>query len=359
MRVRVLLFFILAGLYVSAANAEDADYYMRLSERAMSPFRTSPRATGMGGAYTALGQGAHGVYENPAALAGAGQGETFSFLGYSTKEEGTESSHYTSITVGGAAQLSAFLPDQFPERRDLRQAVGVSYTRAWGTAGGVNGWDQSSNRVNLGYGRTYNYGRVMAGIGLGLHTTSIDESSLYEIDRDEYEIRMGTSMRITETFTIGGVFAYGGGDSDNGMATGDTSSDKQGDSIFMELRGGGALRLSETMIVSADIAYHRLERDEREPAPREKERHGIFRISTGTEMVLSPESITARAGLFWEHDDWESENLPINAGPTHGESYVGATGGISFFRDNWSAGYDLEVRDTGDHKHNLSLLFTF
>ncbi|MHC4884496.1 MAG: PorV/PorQ family protein [Planctomycetota bacterium] len=338
------------------AHADENDYRMRIGEKMLTPYSTSPRAAGMGGTYSAINDGAHGTYQNPASLAGVEGHETFSTFAIETTNENSKNATNVSLNLGGALHLNS-MSEEYLQQRDMgNRAAGLRYSYVHGNYDGFNGMTQSGNLINLAYGQSFCYGRVLAGISVGYHSTRIDDNDWTDMDLHRYEVRSGAIVRVSEVLALGAVFSFGNGD----MEVEYPGINGKGDLTHLEIRGGASIQLNDRLMLSSDLSMRQFERAEKGVAPRARqvEEHEIIEWSVGTEGVVIPETLTARGGLFVGNDDWDTKEMPEYGG-SRDQSYAGIAGGVSYYRDNWSLDYNLQLETTGDHNHYVSLLLEF
>lgn len=334
------------------ARADEDDYRVRTGERILSSRTYSPRTAGLGGSYAAVLDGAHGVYLNPAAL-GELQGNELANAVHSEQvQDGDNETTYTTVTVGGAVHLNELIPDSGIDEGEHHSA-GVRFSRYAGDASGERGADFGASLFTVGYGRSFNRGRVLAGASLGYYCTDVNDAAWNDLDIDRYELRGGVLVRLTETLNVGGVIAFGSGGADNDNA-GDTGDGELG---YSEYRAGASLQLTETWTVTGDLALTRLDLDSDGNAFQTDEYHSIVHASAGSEWVVVPEQAVARAGVFLETDDWELTDA--TGSYSQRDSRLGLAFGGSYFRDDWAVEYNAQLDTNGDHGHYLSFVLDF
>lgn len=341
---------------VSLLRADENDYRLRIGEKMLTPYSVSPRATGMGGSYVAINDGAHGSYQNPASLAGIQADEGFTNFGIESINESSKSGTVLSVNMGGALHLNSMRKEYYQQRDVGNQAIGMRYSYVHGGYNAFNDLSQSGNLVNLGFGRSFIYDRVLAGVSLGYHTTRITDNNLFEMDITRYEVRSGTIVRITEAFALGGVFSFGNG----GIEPLYLDINGKGDVSHLELRGGGSLQLNERLMVTSDMSLRQLEMVEKKTAPQDpkSELHEIIEWSVGGEGIVIPELLTARGGFYVGNDAWDTVAMP-EYGNSRNKGYAGIAWGLSYYHDNWGLDYGLQLETTGDTNHSVSLLLEF
>ncbi|GEM_PF-2741814 len=340
-------------MLAAAAHTDETEFRVRLGEKMLLHYIHSPRSAGLGGSYAALNDGAHGVYQNPASLGALSSHEVFSHLSFEQINEGGRHAEYYGGTYGGGFHFASWRPDYYSREQMGNQALALRYTHLAGDAGGSNGFDQGTNLLTVGYGRSFNYGRVLAGTSFGTDLTSWGDNDELDTDLCGYELRNGLIVRLTREFSLGAVVSLGWGDYEENLITGNY----QGDLAWREFRLGGALRLNDAWLLTSDIAFQNVEKAA-DPAPdRELEEHSVIRWSAGGELIVVPETVTARGGVFVVNDDFDVENLPGLSDRNH--TYGGLSLGASYYRDNWSLGYNARVTTEGDHGHFANMLLDF
>lgn len=306
-------------------NADENDFRMRLSEKMLNAYVQSSRVAGLGGGYAAINEGGNGVYQNPATLGAQNGHEVINEVSVDRIKEGSKSAYYTTVIVGGSLNFNKWKPGIYNRQANGNRSLGFSFTHINGRSKGTDGLSQGTNKFNIGYGRSFNYGRVLAGIGAGLISTKINDNDWYDLDIGGYELRTGAILRITREFSLGGVFAFGYGDYEDNQPGGT----RKGDWNHRELRLGASMQLTDRWLVNGDIAGFQFERAQKTKSPREIEEHNIVRLSFGSELIVIPEKLTTRAGMFVENDEWDVKDLPyISSGRE--KTHAGISAGLSY-----------------------------
>lgn len=351
---RWLTSFVCLLILGTISRADEKDFRMRIGERMLNAYVQSSRTTGLGGGYAAINEGGNGIYQNPASL-GAQEGhEVINDLSFKCINDGGRDALYTTFTVGGSMNFHHWKPDIYPKERIGNRSLGVSFSHIAGRSSGTNGLSQGTNKLNLAYGRSFNYGRVLAGIGVGLISTKINDNDWYDMDIGGYEIRSGAILRITQAFSVGGVFAFGYGDYEDNQPGGT----RKGDWNHRELRIGAAMQMTDRWMINSDLVSYQFERAQKNKSPREIEEHDILRLTFGSEVVMIPERLTTRGGVFIENNEWNAENIEKDfTGRT--STKCGVSGGLSYYRDNWSLGTNHEIDSKGDHGHHFNFMLDF
>ncbi|MBN1256420.1 MAG: hypothetical protein JXA52_01805 [Planctomycetes bacterium] len=339
-------------LFTATSGTDEMDYHIRTSERILNGSYVSPRSAGLAGSYAALEQGAHSTYTNPAGLGNLSKPSIFHNLYYEKVGEGNYDTGYTTITIGGAVHINSLRPEYYPRREMGNHGVGVVYSHTYGGADGKYGADYNTNNLAVAYGRSFNYGRVLAGMRLAYQNTHVDEESWNKVDFGKVDFTSGILVRLNRTLTLGGVLTLGAGDADSdltGYGDGSVSS--------REIRMGLAQQMSECWLLTGDLAFQEWELKDDEPGFLPKEEHDLVRFSIGSELELRPELLTLRGGIFIVSDDWIGTFQDRRQ--DRSETYTGLSGGASWKWYECSLEYDANITTNGDFGHYASLLMDF
>ncbi|MHC4870725.1 MAG: hypothetical protein ACYTFY_02665 [Planctomycetota bacterium] len=336
--------------------ADENDFRMRLGERMLNAYVKSSRTAGLGGSYAAINEGGNGTYQNPASLGAQNGHEVINELSVERIKEGSKDAYYTTVIVGGSINFNTWKPDFYNRQTTGNRSLGFSFSHTNGRSKGSDGLSQGTNKFNLAYGRSFNYGRVLAGIGAGLISTKINDNDWYDLDIGGYEIRSGAILRVTRAFSVGAVFAFGFGDFEDNQPS--PAGTRKGDWNHREMRLGASMQLTDRWMVSGDIVGYQFERAQKTKSPREIEEHDIVRLSFGSELIVIPERLTTRGGVFVENDEWDVKNIPgISSGRE--KTHAGLSGGLSYYKENWSLGTSHEMMTNGDHGHHMNFMLDF
>ncbi len=341
-------------------RADETDYRIRTGEKILSGSVVSPRAMGMAGSYTALrGEGAHGLYQNPAVLGGLGNHQWINNYTFAQVREDDRQTTYNTVTIGGAVRASSLEGQGRHFNDEANHGAGVRYSHIYGSAHGANGADFGSDILTLGYGRAFNYGRVLGGVSLSYHTTHVDDMDWRNVEMNRYELRAGILMRMTRELTVGGVMSFGGGDASNNLGI---ESGGDGEVYCSEYRIGAGMQMTDRWLLTGDLTLQDLLLKEKDAVFTPTEEHEILRFSVGSEVDVLPRRMTLRGGIFIVSDEWRG-TLDADAPVINYESRRETAGGLAFgstwYHDNWAIDWASEIRTEGDHAHNFSFVYDF
>lgn len=335
-------------LFGKAALADEEDYRQRTGRAILSGRTRSPRATGMGGSYAAHENGAHATYTNPAMLGAVQRPRLSNQLGVGQIREDGRSTTLRSVTVAGAWALRGGRGGDKPQH-----GMGVRYTHLAGGAGGQNGADFSTQLFSLGYGRPFNYGRVLAGASLTWQGTHVGDSEWADMELTRCTFRAGVLLRMTSLWSVGGVLSLG-----SGTSTADTGiEEEEGLVTSRGVRLGSSVELREGWLLTSDLAYEKLKLNQANRTAAPSEVHHIVRFSVGSEWANAPEGWRVRSGVFLDSDEWEMSRLSETEDRT--SLCAGITAGSEWRRDRWSVEYNAEVTTLGDHSHQCAFELEF
>lgn len=356
MRTSLLL---LAGIGLACVlcqpglRADDTtDFRVRYGEQFLRTQALSPRATGLAGTYAAINDGANSTLENPAALGAMVGREVVNNVGIDAIRESGDSATFVNCTVGGAFNLNASAPEYHPVDQMGNHTIGLAYSRADGWVDDANGLGREGNAITLAYGRSILSGRVLVGGALSYESAAINDNGGYDLEYNRLGAKVGTILRLTDRFNIGGLASYAGGPGQQDAVGGDIDSYVE----HWELRGGMSYQLREDLLLASDISLENLKQGQ-EDGPKREEEHDIFRLSSGLEYALRPDELTLRSGVYFQQDAWREKNMP--AYDDTDENEFGLALGASYFRNNWSIEYDAQLQTTGDHSHFMSFVLDF
>lgn len=367
---RALALAALTALY-GAAGAGDAqtvtsvgeeEYYIRTTAKIGNTHMPSVRSRGMGGAYTALSNGAASVNENPAAL-GAMQGRGVeAMVGYDKVDNGDDDSTEMALRVGAAFNLSPYVAAAG------NQTVAVAVSRRDLDASLATG-EFTQDVFSLAYGS--NFGADILW-GVTLSAFDGDHKYAYNLldgvagDKDKLEfsggeLAGGVLYRMGDDFTLGGTAYYGGGTARSHRsrtATTGVRDRKSGDLTLWGARAGAAWQIADATLLAADLGYRSTKIDIKTRNQKTTE----FEIAFGVEHALIPESIVARAGVNYHRIklDGDAKDPEIQRVlKSTSEDYIGFTAGLGARIRAADLNYTLDVRTTGDIGNYFNAQFGF
>lgn len=331
---------------------DDNDFRIRYGEQFLRTISLSPRATGLGGTYAAINDGANSTFENPAALGSMMGREVVTNTGLDFIREGGDSATFVNCTVGGAFNLNASAPQYHPVDQMGNHTLGIAYHRSDGWVDDSDGLGRESNAITLAYGRSIMMGRILIGGSVSYEDAGVNDNAGLDLEYYRLGIKGGMILRVNEQFNIGGLVSYAGGPGEQNAAQGTIESYVE----HFELRTGMAYQYTEDLLFAADMSFENLKQGQDDGMRREEE-HSIFQLSAGTEFAIIPQELLLRGGLYYKQDSWRQKGLP--GYEDEDESEGGLALGANYYRDNWSLEYDLQLQTTGDHSHFFSFVLDF
>lgn len=340
----------------SAAAADgDNEYFIRTAAKVGQTHQPSVRAQGMGGAYTALSDGAASIGQNPAALgAMTGRGVEV-MLGVADVDNGSSSSTEMVYRVGAATSLNAY----FPSGRN--QSIGAAYTRRDLDKSYATGeFDQDVLALSYAsnYGADLLWGVTLAAVD-GEHKYQYNAAG--DMDRNTYsagELTVGALYRLGDDFTVGGLAGYGGGSARSRrteVASG-THSRESGDLDLYFLRLGAAWQIAPTTLLAGDLGWRqsKMSYDTRGRKTTEVD------VAVGIEHMLIPEKLVGRAGVNWHRTSLTPEGSAVDrVAAKETDDFVAFTAGVGARLRSADINYTIDLRTNGDFGNYFSAQFDF
>jgi hypothetical protein len=356
LNIRIKAFAIIICLIaggITKSYSDENEFRANVGRRMLNLYTNSARSTGLGGSYAAINDGGYGIVQNPASLAAQQKHEVINQFSLSRIVDGSKDATVTTLTVGGSVNINHWKEGMFPVDQFGSQSFGFSYTHIGTATGGMDGMENSSSTLRFAYGRSFNYGRILTGFSIGYNNNSIVDSAAEDLDINAYEVKVGSIVRVTEAFSLGGVLCYGNGDTEG---NGSNTSSK-GEYQHREIRFGGALQATDVMMFTGDIVFQKFESADKDNSPRAIEEHEVLRLSAGTEYVVMPSYLTVRGGLFYTDDECSFRNIANTSDRNLRE--FGISGGLSYYKENWMIETGHEIMTNGDHTHNINFTLDF